>query len=117
MGAPLHGGELGQAAIEVGLVEGRGVQLLVEPGFQSHGADCLEIAGTRAEGEAVESVQNAFVALQLAGLIGSAMGGLIGGLIGLRGRCRRGLGKAEWSRGAERATQQDGKSASERFHL
>jgi hypothetical protein len=66
----LHGGELGETGIEVSLIEGLGVQLLVEPFFQAHGPDGFEVSGTRAEGEAVEDVQDAIIAPQLAGLIG-----------------------------------------------
>jgi hypothetical protein len=69
----LHGGEVGEAGAEGDVVEGDGMKLEVEPAVESHSADSIEIAGTRAEGEAIEGVKNALVALKLgaAGLSGS----------------------------------------------
>jgi hypothetical protein len=53
LGVQLHGGELGEAGVEAGLVERLGVQLLVEPLIETDGAHGFKVAGTRAEGEAV----------------------------------------------------------------
>ncbi len=58
LGVAMHGRELSQAGVEIGLVEGVGVQLLVEPFFQAHRADGFQIAGPWTEGEAVEGVQD-----------------------------------------------------------
>jgi hypothetical protein len=45
------------------------VELLIEPVVEAHGADGFEIAGAPgAEGEAIEGMEDALVALQLAGL-------------------------------------------------
>ena len=57
----LHGRVGGEACVEGTVVDLRGVQLLVEPGLEAHGADALEIAGGGAVGEAVEDLQNPFV--------------------------------------------------------
>jgi hypothetical protein len=50
------------------------VELLIEPGIEADGFDCFQVAGARAEGKAVEGVENALVALHLSGFIGWAGG-------------------------------------------
>jgi len=70
----LHGGELIEAGGELSLVDGVGVELLIEPGIEAHGFYGFEIAGARAEGEAIEGVEDALVALHLAGFVGWAGG-------------------------------------------
>jgi hypothetical protein len=49
--------------IQIGEVEAGGMELLVEPIIESDGADNLNVTGPRSEGEAVQGVQNAGVAL------------------------------------------------------
>ncbi len=91
-GGPLHGRVLGQVGVQVGLVNGLGMKLAVEPFFQAFGADCFHIAGTRAEGEAIEGMDDAVIALQLGGLVLGPLrgfGGMFGGRV-----LRRLLGKA-----------------------
>ena len=68
-GAPLHSRELGEAGIEIGLVEGRRVQLLFEPLVDTDGAHGLKIAGAWTKGETVERVENSSITLQLRGVI------------------------------------------------
>jgi hypothetical protein len=76
------------------------VQLPGKPLFQSDGPDSFEVARTGAEGEAIESLENAVVATQLAGLIG-----LAGGFWGWGGR---GLSRCRDGRGGKKATQKKG---------
>jgi hypothetical protein len=64
-GIPLHGRELAQPSIQIGQVEACGMELLFKPQIESDGADDSDIAGSRSEGEAIQGVQNACVALQL----------------------------------------------------
>jgi len=72
LGAALHGGELREPGIEIGLVYSLGMQLLIEPRLQAHRADGLEIARTWTEGEAVEGMEDALIAAQLSRPIGLA---------------------------------------------
>jgi hypothetical protein len=60
---PLHGRKFGEVGIQIGEVEAGGMELLVEPIIESDGADNLNVTGPRSEGEAVQGVQNAGVAL------------------------------------------------------
>jgi hypothetical protein len=53
---------LGEARVEDGLIHGVGVKLLVEPFIEADGAKGFEVARARAEGEAVESVEDAIIA-------------------------------------------------------
>ena len=77
---PLHGRELGEAGVEVRLVDGFGVQLAVEPVFEAHCADGFEVAGPGAECEAVEGVEDALIAAKQGGLIFGPHRGLSGRL-------------------------------------
>ena len=101
-GVPLHGRELGEPRVQVGLVEGFGMKLALEPAIQSHGAHGIHVAGLRAEGEPVQSVLNALIALQLCGFVCWADLRLGGGLVG-GGLCL--LRKAQ-GRGAGQGTAQ-----------
>ena len=77
------------------------------------GADGIEIAGPRAEGEAIESVEDALVALQLVGLIGSTGPGVNAGLIGTRRR-RLSEDRGGWSQETE--AQERGYRTLEELH-
>ena len=78
--APLHGWKLGEARVQLGVVERGRMELLIEPFVQAHGADGFEVARAGAKGEAIESVKNAVVALDPGGAIGGARGVVGGGL-------------------------------------
>ena len=60
---PLHGRELGQPRLQVGLVDGRRMQLLVEPLVQPLRAHRVHIARPRPKSEAVQRMQNPRIAL------------------------------------------------------
>ena len=69
LGRPSHRRELDEAGIEFGLVETGGVELLIEPFVEAHGADGIQVTGPRSKCEAIEGMEYAIVASQLAGLI------------------------------------------------
>ena len=64
------------------------MQLLVEPFIEADGADSFKIAGARAEGEAIEGMEDTIVAAELGGLVFGACLRLGGqdGLLALAGR-------------------------------
>ena len=80
-GIPLHGRELGKARVQVGLVNRLGMQLALEPAIKAHGTHGIDVAGLWPEGEPVQSVLNALIALQLCGFVCGANLGLGGGLV------------------------------------
>jgi len=61
LSGPLHGGELSETRLKGGLVDAGRMELLIEPAVEADGFDGFEIAGTRAEGEAVEGVEETIV--------------------------------------------------------
>jgi hypothetical protein len=84
LSVPLHGGELSETGLEGGVVNGLGAQLLGEPVLQAQLADRFQIAGTRAEGETIEGLEDALVAAEFSGLIGpTTVGGGLHGASGL----------------------------------
>ena len=107
--APLHGRELGQPRGQIGFVNRCGAQLLVEPLIEAHLPHGFKIPSSRPEGEAVQRVENALVAAQLARcgvrrVVRSGFG------VGRRlaGICRR-LRRADGSRYAKGVTEEDGR--------
>ena len=90
LGAPLHCGKLGEAGLELGLIEAGGVELLVEPFIKAHCPGGFKVTRPWSEGEAIQGVENAVVSLQLGGLIaGSCLGvaGVLSWLVGGRRSC------------------------------
>ena len=108
-GGPLHSRELGEAGVEVGLVDGCGVQLLVEPFIEAYGADGFEVAGAGAEGETIEGVEDALVALKLGGFVIDSFRGLCGRLVAEPGGLLR---VAHGDGGAKGGAQNEGQRAS-----
>jgi hypothetical protein len=52
---------LSETRLKGGLVDAGRMELLIEPAVEADGFDGFEIAGTRAEGEAVEGVEETIV--------------------------------------------------------
>ena len=100
LGVPLHVRELGQAGVQVGVVNGGWVELLVKPFLETDGADSFKIAGTGAESEAIKGVEDAVVALELGGLVVWARCGLRG-LLCVPHREAKGAAKREGQRARE----------------
>jgi hypothetical protein len=73
---------LRKACVEDRFIQTGWVKLLVKPSVKTHGSNAFEVTWARSERETVESVKNALVALQFAGLIGGPGLRMVHGLAG-----------------------------------
>ena len=86
-GVHVEGGVVVEAAVEGVVVDGGGVELLLEPFVGSLGEDAFDFAGAGAEGEAVEELEGALAVVEgdERGWFGWGGGLGSGGFGGLRG--------------------------------
>ena len=63
-GGHVEGGVVVEAAVEGVVVDGGGVELLLEPLVGALGEDVFDVSGARAEGEAIEELEGAFAVVE-----------------------------------------------------